>query len=510
MPTVREFNIHPLGWENDPEEERFKLCTLDYLSTTTYTNTAAFFKLEDTEKTLVLYCPLRIESKFANTSYRKVAAILKEGLERTLSQVRHLVGTIERDEDGHHSIIRRKRSTVKFVIQHLDSPEDEFPSFAQIAETHFLSAMLGDINVLSNSPMTCGNKPEAHPDNSPAISSFKVNFIAGGLIFNMHLHHYSNGISGFSSFAKQLAENCFAIANSTEFPSFDPKCLDRSLFGSLGFDRPTTSGELQVEAPPRPDRNLQHRPSQSLMFHLRKSRATELKKAASPSDGSWISTYNAICALMWRVLTRIREPLYKPGPTYKPIWAEGVSLAKLFTNPPIPDRMQGNLQLDITSNMSPIPQLTLAEVISEAPLYKLASYTRQMTESVTIDMLASALQNVAHVRNKQDLSINLDSFPPMSLLVSDWRHANLSTLDFGFAEPTAYRHLFGGVPLCQAIVYPPHKGPAGDDEGPEIQVTFETELVQQLVNDPEWSKYFEFRGVEAWEDGGLSSHRSKL
>ncbi|KPM37984.1 hypothetical protein AK830_g8583 [Neonectria ditissima] len=491
MTTLKEFQLHPLGWENDPEEERFKLCTLDYLSTTTYTNMAVFFKLEDADRI-------------------KAAQILKQGLERTLSQVRHLVGTIERDEDGYHSIVKKRTSTVKFVTEYLDTPNNNFPSFAEIANAHFVSAILGDINALSNAPMTCGNKPEAHPDNSPALSSFKANFIPGGLILNIHTHHFSTGISSFSSLVQQLAENCYAITNATEFPSFDPRCLDRSIFGSLGFDRSPVSNERQIEAPPRPDRNMQHRHSQSLLFHLRKSRAAELKKVASPTDGSWISTYNAVCALMWRVLCKIREPLYKPGLAYNPIWAEGVSISKLFTDPPMPARMQGNLQIDILSTTSTIPQFTLAEIISDAPLSQLASYTRQMTESVTAETLASALQKFSHVRNKQDLSINLDSFPPMALLISDWRHANLCTYDFGFAEPSAYRHLFGGVPLCQVIVYPPRKGPAGDDEGMEIQMTVETELVHQLVNDPEWSKYFEFRGIDASDEGGLSNHKSKL
>jgi hypothetical protein len=357
--------------------------------------------------------------------------------------------------------------------------------------------------------MTCGNKPEAHPDNSPAISSFKANFIPGGLILNTHSHHYSNGLSGSTASFKLLAANCYAVAHGTEFPYFDPKCLDRSIFNHLGFDKRSTSKEAQVDAPPRAERNLQHRQSQSLVFHLRKSKAVELKKAASPSDGSRISTYNAVCALMWRVVSRIREPLYRPGLSYKPLWAEGVSISKLYNDPPIPEGMQGNLQFDIKSTMSTVPQLTLAEIISEAPLSKLASYTRQMTDSVTPDMLASALEKVANVRNKQDLSIHLDSFPPMALLVSDWRYANICTLDFGFAKPSAHRHLFGGVPLCQAVVYPPRIGPAGDDEGMEVQFTFETELVQQLLDDPEWSRYFEFRGTDAWERS-TSNLRAKL
>lgn len=357
--------------------------------------------------------------------------------------------------------------------------------------------------------MTCGNKPEAHPDNSPAISSFKANFITGGLIFTYHMHHWCNGLIGSNSFVQQLAENCYAVANKTEFPSFDPRCLDRSLFGPLGFDRPTDSQELQIKAPPRPDRNMQHRPSQFLMFHLPKSKAAELKKAALPSDGSQVSTYNALCALMWRVLTRIRVPLYKPDPDYKPVWAEGVSVAKLFTDPPIPARIQGNLQIDIISTTSTsVPQLSLAEVVSEAPLSRIASYTRQMTDSVTREMLAGVLQKYAHVSNKQDLSMHLDSFPPMALLVSDWRSGSSLALDFGFARPSANRHLFGGVPLCQAIVYAAREGPAGDDEGVEVQFTFETELVPELLKDPEWNRYFEFRGVDAWDEESIP--KSKL
>jgi hypothetical protein len=52
MPRAEEFNLHPLGWEVGPDEERFKLCALDYLSTITYTNSVIFFQLHDTNKRL--------------------------------------------------------------------------------------------------------------------------------------------------------------------------------------------------------------------------------------------------------------------------------------------------------------------------------------------------------------------------------------------------------------------------------------------------------------------------
>jgi hypothetical protein len=45
MPKVEEFQLRPFGWENDPEEERFKLATLDYLSSMVWNSYAMFFKL---------------------------------------------------------------------------------------------------------------------------------------------------------------------------------------------------------------------------------------------------------------------------------------------------------------------------------------------------------------------------------------------------------------------------------------------------------------------------------
>lgn len=43
-----------------------------------------------------------------------------------------------------------------------------------------------------------------------------------------------------------------------------------------------------------------------------------LKEVAKPNDGTGISTYDAVAGLTWRVLSKIREPLYKPDPASKP------------------------------------------------------------------------------------------------------------------------------------------------------------------------------------------------
>src|SRR4051812_10246456 len=115
-----------------------------------------------------------------NISRSNIVSILKQGLERTLSQARYLCCTIERDPDGHHSFVKNKDSTVKFVSQHLDSPDDNLISFDEFERAHFIIRKLGDISLFSNYSMTYGEKPEAHPDNRPKASSYKATFIRGG------------------------------------------------------------------------------------------------------------------------------------------------------------------------------------------------------------------------------------------------------------------------------------------------------------------------------------------
>lgn len=553
MLKIEKYQLRPLGWENDPEEERFKLSTLDYLPAMTYMNWALFFKLpDDPDKGSVnSYLPMYITpSTDTNPSFRgknsKIISILKQGLERALSQARHLAGTIEKDPDNPHahSFVKRRTSTVKFVVQHLDFPGSSFPSFADLEKANFAGTALGglkNIDLLSNKPMTYGEKPEADPDNSPAVSSFKANFIpGGGLIFITHIHHYANDVSGWASFTQQLGENCAAIANDdgdhSSFPPWDPACLDRSRFTAPI----TTDEKALVDVPPLPDRHPDHRPSQSLIFHLPKSKAKALKAAATPptssphiteadggADGtdkiSWISTYDALIALTWRTLTRLRAPLYNyPPEETVSRWGEGINLSKRLSNPSLPVRQQGNTFLPVLSDMlaAQIPPFKFSQILDDdTPLWKLATYIRQVTNTCgTQEYLSATLDMTSAVRNTKDLSVRVDSLPPMTVAVTDWRDAaGVTQTNFGgnlLGEPKAFRHLMGDV-LSEGlvIVYPPRSRPrAGkdgnaigeyeeereqeDDEGIELVFAFEKELSDGLLGDETWRRYFEFRGVD--------------
>lgn len=370
MPKTQTFQLHPVGWEQDPEDEYIDPCPLDYCVSQSYNNWCLFFKLPDA------------------VDRNAIVETLCRGLEITLSQCRHLCGHISERPGGDGALCFHKKrdSTVEFHVQELDQREDQdkYPSFADLERQHFTSRSLGDLDVWCVSPMSFGEKPEARLSSdsnaSPLkVAAFKASFIrGGGLVFMMHNHHFANDLSGWVGSMNQLAENCAAIwtkSAASSYPPWDPACLD------LTFTiKPRPEALLDIPAPPA--RHPDHRPAQWLLFHLPQSKAAELKRLASPAedDGSsfWISTFDAYMAYMWRVLTKHRARRLDPSylePSSSILWGLAVNMrARTTKDPPVPARLQCNFMYVPMSTTCDIPQLTPKEVISDAPLSKLAWY----------------------------------------------------------------------------------------------------------------------------------------
>lgn len=466
VPKLDIFHLHPYGWENDPDEERFKISTLDYLAPCTYNNYALFFQLDGAKR-------------------GQVVEALKAGLERTFSQARHLVGRIEEDAEGGHSFVRRKGDTVEFQVQYLDSPEDGHPTFEDIKKSNFSTVTLGDLQLWSVPPMTYGEKPEANPESNPKTSGYKANFVRGGLVFNMHHHHWSNDVMGWAGYTHQLAENCCAFLKGTAYPDWDLSCLDVS-----HLCKKEPAPEAKVDGPPAQERHPDHTKAMALLFHLPKSKAAKLKEMAKPEDGTWVSTYDAFCAFIWRELTRIRAPVFNPDPSSKLFWSEAIDMRRRSHNPKVHPRVQHNVMFAAISATAGVDQPTVSELMSDWPLWKVARYIRQVTDTVTQENLDKTLDMVATIRNKSTLSIRIDAQPPLSILMTDHRDANIVSADFGFGKPSTYRHVIDRVTNGVIVVYPSRDPSPKSDEGPELLFFYEKNLAQALIDDPEWNKYF--------------------
>ncbi|KAK8058894.1 Trichothecene 3-O-acetyltransferase [Apiospora phragmitis] len=232
------------------------------------------------------------------------------------NQVRHLCGTIEKDEGGGFSFVKKQATTVRYVVKWLDGPE--FPSIDDMEKMAFSSKSLGDSPgafALDGIPYGEG-RPEFNPNNSPISSGFQLNFVRGGAMLSSHLHHWVADLVGWGNFTRQLADNCRAIwdaqaagGGAPQWPLWDPACIDVARFTKqLPRDQLVDGPAV---APRHPDLPAEDR-FEAVLFHLPKSKAAALKALAQPEGAGWVSTYDAMCAFVWRHLTRVRAPLL-PG-----------------------------------------------------------------------------------------------------------------------------------------------------------------------------------------------------
>jgi hypothetical protein len=93
----------------------------------------------------------------------------------------------------------------------------------------------------------------------------------------------------------------------------------------------------------------------------------------------------------------------------------------------------------------------------------------------------------------------------MAMLVTDHRAVGAvlgngdgkGGADFGFGRALAYRLAFAASVVGIVGVYPARV----DGEGFEFTVAVEGAVVEELLRDEEFGRWFEFRGVE-WEEEG--------
>lgn len=356
---------------------------------------------------------------------------------------------------------------------------------------------MGDLSLWSANPwMTWGEgRPEADPDHGAVVAAYQANFVPGGLVFSMHSHHYASDVMGWRNFTKQLAENCYAVYNGTRFPPWDPACIDVSRFTRY------VPESAQVDGPAAAPRHPGHPDQQAVLFHLPKSKAAFLKKAASASNSNrWISTYDAMCAFLWRQLSRVRLDLHKRDLSSHPYFGEAVNMRPRIHGPDLPDRMMRNVVCGAFGDTAPVARPTLAEVVApedEYPLSELAGYIRRLTDSCTQGHMEALIEAIAPVRDKRSISLRVDALPPMSIWVTDHRPADVGELNFGFGRPITHRHLWGEhLSAGLVLIYAPKSLSTDPDEGFTFTVTVEKELVRKLIQDPEWSQCFEYRGID--------------
>ncbi|GAD96243.1 hypothetical protein AN9265.2 [Paecilomyces variotii No. 5] len=368
-----------------------------------------------------------------------------------------------------------------------------FPqTYAELKSNNFpVSAFDADI--------LCRRSVWALPGEKLPISLVQANFIEGGLILTWCILHMVGDGTSFYVWAKVWAEECrraqgLGIIEPVELPDAifsDRERIMRPSGRNKGlledhpeYTIPSSTPEVALRKMLSPDHRGQ-------VFYFSPEALASLKAEASPknatkpSDQEWISTNDALSALLWRTVMAVQWPLGSLEGDPQSVFNIAID-GRERTDPPVHPNTLGCF-LEYIAIKAPI-----REILGSASLADLAIMIRkaiqradnQFTDDVIT--LVDKLEDVNHIFPTAFLDV-----PGFHCVQSSWVKFDLYSLDWGSA-------LGGKIDSVRA----PHVGvinglqvvlPVLPNGGVEVLVGVEANCLDKLLHEPLWTRFAQAR-----------------
>lgn len=388
-------------------------------------------------------------------------------------------------------------------------PED-VPSFDVLDKHDFPVHLLDAPKVLP--PLFVGNHwnpiPAADISSAgPPVTGTQVTFIQGGLILGLAIPHQVCDGPGFECLLKTWARYTNAATNGTPLNDLASSEIPSRIILTSKTKPNLSPDELQELSNRFPTMKLRDGPPapppadfkmpivKTRIWHFPKSKLQLLKEQCSVGlePGAWISTYDALLAIMWRATVRAKSPLLKPDPT-APSKAVHAVNGRGRAGEPIPDRYIGTA---ITLPQS--KNLTVAEVLGdlETALPILARNIRDSINTVNPEYIADLVKFASGSHNLQWSELDMHWVLGLDCMAFDWHTMkSYQEHDFGFGKPAALRWPHPGFEGF-FFVFPSRAGVrnVGEDEGIEVCFGLEENCFAELEKDEEFARYAEQRGL---------------
>ncbi|GKZ73650.1 hypothetical protein AnigIFM60653_010806 [Aspergillus niger] len=333
------------------------------------------------------------------------------------------------------------------------------------------------------------------PGERLPVSLLQANFIPGGLLLNWCVLHVVGDGTTYQVWMKVWAEECrraqgMAIPEPIELPEAiarDRECVMSAsgrTDGSLGSHPQYT---LLPSAPSGAPPKMLAQNHRSQVFYFSPAALVALKEAASPahatmtSDQTWISTNDALSALLWRTVMAVQWPLDTLQGDPVSVFNLAID-GRLRTDPPVHPETLGcfleylGVSLPIRTILGSASLADLAILIRKEVLRA----DRQFTDDLVA--LVEQLEDVDRLVPTAFLDV-----PGFNCVQTSWINFQLYGLDWG----PLLGHRIGAVRA-------PHIGvinglqlvlPAPPEGGVEVLVGVEESCLQCLLQDPLWMKY---------------------
>ncbi|KAI3400416.1 hypothetical protein diail_3037 [Diaporthe ilicicola] len=491
MAILRGISVQP---NRNKQDEIVQLADLDAIEPKLYVHMIEVFALRP------------------DAAKRQILNSLTEGLSRTLDEYPILVGSLHFDNEAKRIVVKRTPTSSATLNTKEPGPDGQIDieSFATLDKHDFPVHLLDASKVLPSSVV--GKFPVPGQDVStdgPAVCAFQVTFIEGGVIVALAITHQVSDGMGCETLMASWSRNSHAVFKGTASSSINTDAMpDRTLLSAkgrhitspdelkkLGDKFPTYKARDGPPAPPPADFKM---PAvKTRIWHVPESKLKELKTLASAStpnghDGTgWVSTYDALLAILWRAIVRAKEPLLKPDPK-APSKAVHAVNARGRTEPAIPDNYIG-----VAVTLPQSPELTVSDVLSPdlgSALPLLARTVRAATNQVTPSYVADLVRWAGSNPDLRWVELDMHWVLGLDCMAFDWHTMkSYEEHDFGFGRPAALRWphpQFEGF----FFVLPTRTTKGNPDEGLEICLGLEESCYPRLQTDEELLRFAEERG----------------
>ncbi|KAL1997859.1 hypothetical protein VTN02DRAFT_551 [Thermoascus thermophilus] len=431
----------------------------------------------------------------------RVASVLRTGYDAAKRQIPVLACEAVPDVDAKQTgVLKLQRLTTDddgeiddIVVQDLRAP-GAFPlTYTELKAKRFpVSAF--------DAELLCRRSVWPSAGERLPVSQVQANFIPGGLILTWCIFHMVGDGASFYTWAQVWAEECrraqgLEIAEPVRLP--DAIFTDRERVmrpsgrssGSLD-DHPeyTLLPSTPRGAPPKmlsPDHRGQ-------VFYFSPAALAALKAEASPvnatepSDQPWISTNDALSALLWRTVMAVQSPLDSLQGDPDPVSVFNIAIdGRRRTDPPVHPSTLGCF-LEYIAVSAPIRQILGSASLADLAIRIRRAIRRADHGPFTDDVvtLIDRLDDVDRLVPTAFLDV-----PGFHCVQTSWVDFELYSLDWG-------PRLGGRIDAVRA----PHVGvinglqvvlPVLPDGGVEVLVGVEAGCLDRLLREPLWTRFAE-------------------
>ncbi|KAK3181908.1 hypothetical protein K4F52_006812 [Lecanicillium sp. MT-2017a] len=374
--------------------------------------------------------------------------------------------------------IKEFEATPRLLVK--DMRDDKgTPSMDELRNANYPMTMLDESYLAPR--MTLPGSPFEDPLDPRPVLMLQLTFIRGGLILTSATEHHAVDIIGQAQLLSWLSQACHGIPFSDREKEFGNRNRENAIpLLDHSHDIIAQFGPLMIRPPAAPASGGLPPPSVWAFFNIGNDALTKLKAEATKTvTVDFISTDDALSALIWQSVTRARQQ--RIGPNREVKMTRAIDVRKHCN---LPKEYPGMMQ------SQSLARSTIGKLLS-APLGEVASALRTVLDPAKIrHELPGFAALLAQSPDKSNLSFIASADPALDIMLSSWVKVDCYDADFNFGLGKPINVVRPCFPPVESLVYMMPRS----ERGIAVGLCLRENEMQKLKSDAQFAQYMEFVG----------------